>query len=117
MRRNLTKEERLSCESNVKKVFKSGQKVKTLGLSLFFIKNNLSFNRIAFSPARGFKGSVERNRVKRIFREIYRLSKYLISPGYDMVLIIYPGENGYREREKAFLYLCIKAGLINENYR
>lgn len=114
MRKSLTKKERLSAGKAVAGVFLSGQRVSAQGLKLVFIKNGLPFNRAAFSPVRGFGGSVKRNRARRVLKEIYRTNKHLFAPGYDMVLIIYPGDYGYREREKAFLSLCAKAGLSNE---
>ncbi len=115
MRKSLTKSERLSAGKAIDSVFESGRRAGSRGLKVIFSKNDLSFNRVAFSPVRRFGGSVERNKARRMFKELYRTNKHLFVPGYDVVFVIYPGEYGYREREQEFLLLCAKAGLLHED--
>ncbi len=115
MRRSLTKEERLSAGKAIESVFEKGRAASGRGLKIFYCRNELTFNRVAFSPTRKIGGSVERNKARRVMKEIFRTNKHLFMPGYDVVVVIYPGEIGYREREREFLLLCAKAGLLHED--
>ncbi len=110
MKRSLTKRERLSNRSDLKRVFTS-RKVECKGLKLLFVENELSWNRIVVCPVRRFKKAVDRNREKRVFREIYRTKKGQIRGGYDIAFIIYPGLYSFSDRCKQVSSLFKQAGL------
>ncbi len=75
MRTTLTKSERLSRQSDLKIVFASGSRSNTAGAKIVYLKNNLSYSRFAITIVRKFGNAVERNCVKRLFRELYRKNK------------------------------------------
>lgn len=54
---------------------------------LFYRKNGLGYNRISYLASKKVGNSVTRNRARRLMREAFRLSKPVISPGYDLVFI------------------------------
>jgi len=75
----------------------------------------LPYNRICFSLFKGFGNAVSRNRAKRLGREAYRLMKYRLLGGYDLILLVSPEtENNsalsYRNLQLESLFL--KAGLL-----
>lgn len=49
--------------------------------------NELSWNRIGFSVSRRVGGAVKRNRVRRLLREAYRLTRCDRAGGFDLVVI------------------------------
>jgi len=76
------------------------------------LKNDLDRNRICFSLSRNFGSAVERNRAKRLGREAYRNLRPLLRQGHDLILLVYPGDSGFRERAGQLEHLCARAGLL-----
>ena len=61
---------------------------------------------------RKYGNAVERNRAKRVVREAYRHLKPSLETGYDLIVVLYPHEDSYRNRAKQLSRLCEKAGLF-----
>lgn len=107
-----TRLERVKRSSDIKKLFKNGNKVSTKGAKFFYLPNQLGINRIAFAIPRGYGNAVQRNKSKRISREIYRHFKMSMKLGYDMILLVYPGYDDFYQRSAQFRSLCLKAGIL-----
>lgn len=107
-----TRKERVKRSSDIKKLFKLGNKLSTKGAKLFYLPNQLNINRIAFAIPRGYGNAVQRNKSKRISREVYRYYKMSLKSGYDMLLLVYPGNDDFYQRSAQFRSLCIKAGIL-----
>ena len=114
MRRSLTKQERLSRRSDIKRVFSSSRRHVCGGMKLLERENGLGRNRIAVSFVRGFGTAVERNTAKRRVREIYRNSKHSFVQGYDMIFILYPGAFSFLSRKQQMQSLLNRAGLLRD---
>jgi ribonuclease P protein component len=71
------KEEKLCSRKLIGELFESGKKVKKYPMVLIYKKKSeLERNQITFSvPKRRFKKAVDRNKIKRLLREVYRLNK------------------------------------------
>lgn len=54
---------------------------------LFYKKNGLSYNRIAFLASKKVGNSVTRNRARRLMKESYRQINERIAVGYDIIFI------------------------------
>ena len=106
--------ERIKNPADFKKLFKDGKKVSVPGAKLFFLENNLEYNRVGFPMIRGYGNAVQRNLSKRYSREVYRLLKSHLNTGYDMLILIYPGNDSFHSRCDMIRLLCKKAGLIKE---
>lgn len=115
MRTTLTKSERLSSQSDLKTIFATGSRSNTAGAKVVYLKNDLSYSRFAITLVRKFGNSVERNRAKRIFRELYRLNKNNILTGWDIIIILYPSKLSEESRKSQFFSLLRKANLKVEN--
>jgi len=78
------------------------------------LKNDLQFNRICFTTSKGYKSAVSRNRAKRLGREAFRLMKYRLEGGYDLILLVYPEADTTTlyDRERQLASLFKKAGLL-----
>ena len=56
---------------------------------------------------------MERNRARRLGREAYRHLRQELKPGYDLVLLVYPGNADFGFRMKQLRELLGRAGLFD----
>ena len=112
MRKSLTKTERLRGRSSLRRVFTEAAKSGLRGIQVYYIENNLDWNRIAVSPVRGFRNAVARNREKRICREAYRQLKHRIKTGYDLAFVLFPDRYSLSERVRQLEKIFERIGLI-----
>jgi ribonuclease P protein component len=82
--------EHLRRPADFKRVYDRRRSVSNDILILYAAPNELSHNRLGLSISRKFGGAVKRNRMRRLFREAYRLSRHQMSTGLDLVLIPRP---------------------------
>lgn len=108
------REERIKNPADFKKLFKQGKKISIPGAKLFYLENSLGFNRVGFPLIRGYGNAVNRNLSKRYSREVYRLLKSHLNTGYDMLFLVYPGNDSFHSRCDQFSLLCKKAGIFKE---
>ena len=108
------RDERIKNPADFKKLYKEGKKISIPGAKLFYLENHLEMNRVGFPLIRGYGNAVERNLSKRYSREVYRLLKSHLNTGYDMLFLIYPGNDSFHSRCDQIRLLCQKAGLIQE---
>lgn len=73
----LKKKEILRGYSAFGKIITTGKCIKSGNLSFYYVVENLQSNfvEIGFAISRKIKGSVKRNRIKRLLKEYYRLNK------------------------------------------
>ena len=81
---------------------------------LFLLPNNLGKNRIAFALPRNYGNAIKRNRCKRLSREAYRKLKAQLQTGFDMIFLVYPGNDVYETRCAMLHSLVQKAGILKE---
>ena len=112
MRKSLTKTERLIERSSIRRVFTEAAKSNDRGIRVYYIENNLEWNRIAVSPVRGFKNAVVRNREKRVCREAYRQLKHRLKTGYDLAFVLFPDRYSLSERVRQLETIFERIGLI-----
>jgi len=97
-------------------IYKKGRSVGERYIVLFYKKNNLSYNRIAFLASKKVGNSVERNRARRLMKENYRFLKSHIRNGYDLVFIARNSINGKKayDVEKSMKNAVNKAKLYKK---
>lgn len=108
-----TRDEHIKSPKEISAIFKKGNKISIYGAKLFYRENSLGYNRIAFPLPRGYGRAVDRNKSKRFSREAYRFYKLHLNTGYDMLLLIYPGNDSFHSRCSQLETLCKKAGLLS----
>ena len=121
MRFTFGKQEKLKSRKLIGQLFDEGKSVKKFPLRLVYLQTEHTSDfpaQIGFSvPKRNFKKAVDRNRIKRLLREAYRLQKndfyqQLDKPYIFMVTFIGTKEPTYLEVEQKIrevLALFLKA--------
>ena len=105
------KAERLKSSVEIQTVFRKGKKYSCGGAKLFVLPNGMERNRVVFTFPRGYGSAVERNYSRRLSREAYRLNKQNLLTGFDLTILIFPGNDSFEVREKQFQTLFNRAGL------
>lgn len=97
-------------------VYKRGRSFSNNLLVLYTYRNKKGVNRLGISISKRVGKSVERNRIKRLIKEICRLNIENIKTGYDLVFIARNLSNGksYAEIDNSIKNLIKKAGLYNK---
>lgn len=111
------------------RVYKRGSFKAGRYIVIYVLKNSLSYNRIGISTGKKVGNSVQRNRIKRLLKECYRLSEINISTGYDIVISVKASTReakkpnnkikavslpNFFELDKEFKKLIEKLGILNK---
>lgn len=104
---------RLKKQKDFEGVFKNGRGFKQDLLYLKVKKNSLKSTRFGFIVSKKFsKKAVDRNKIKRILREIVRENIPIIKTGFDVVIVVNPGaEKNFEKLGLMIDKLFKKAGL------
>src|SRR5690242_16493418 len=99
MRFTFSKNERLSSQKEIDQLFKEGKSLNSPPLKLIWFKKEIPDSSIPYVqvmfgvPKKNFSRAVDRNRIKRLMRESYRLSKNELfekigsDAGYNVALL------------------------------
>jgi ribonuclease P protein component len=79
--------EHLRRPAEFQRVYDRRRSVSDDRLIVYACDNDLPYNRLGLSVSRKYGGAVQRNRLRRLFREAYRLTKHDLPTGLDLVLI------------------------------
>ena len=83
----LPKEYRLRRPAEFRRVYDRKRSVSDAWLIVYGCENGLSHNRLGLSVSRKHGPAVHRNRLRRLFREAFRLTRHQTPTGLDLVLI------------------------------
>lgn len=85
-------------------------------LVVYYRPNRRDHNRLGVTVSTKIGHAVIRNRIRRRFREIFRLSQPKMKQGYDFIIVARTRASHvtYRELERAFLQVCGKLGVLEE---
>ena len=108
------KAEHLTRAADFARVFSKGGSLANDLIVLKTLSNSLPQSRFGITVGRRVGGAVVRNRVKRLLREIMRMTH--LRPGWDIVLIARPpaASARYARLEKAAKALLARAQVIDE---
>ena len=98
-----------------RRLYRKGASAANRYLVLYCRKNGTDRNRVGLTVSAKLGHAVQRNRVRRRLREIYRLHEGQFLRGWDLVVVVRGrGINaGYRELENAYLSLAKGLSLLS----
>ncbi|WP_196887184.1 ribonuclease P protein component [Aureivirga sp. CE67] len=106
MKFTFRKEEKLKSKKLIEKLFAEGEHVKSFPLRMIYVKADHDYEKIfqvgVSVSKRNFKKAVDRNRIKRLMREAYRLNKHLLEKEITekyVCMFIYTGRDEWKYAE------------------
>ena len=109
MRNTLGKQERLKSKKLIEKLYAEGDSVKTFPLRMMYVQTAHTSEfpcQVGVSVAkRNYKLAVDRNRLKRLMRETYRLQKQIVYNNLDEPYVFMISYIGREEIKYEDLYL------------
>jgi ribonuclease P protein component len=79
--------ETLKKNQDFQEIYNYGKKTFGIYSLIFFKKNKLNYTRAGFVVSKKIGNAVCRNRLKRLFKEYYRLNEKNILKGYDIIIV------------------------------
>jgi ribonuclease P protein component len=105
----LPKDDLLRKSREFAQVYRKGRRLQGAGFSLLFLANNLTASRLGISVHRLIRGAVRRNRIKRMFREVFRLHRDVFPQSCDIVVTVRPD---FACPATSLLQAAVKAALV-----
>ena len=83
-------------------------------LVLYARRNRTGTNRVGITVSKKLGKAHIRNRIRRRFREVYRLNEEKFQPGWDIVVVARAKalDAPFDQLVKSYLYLAKKAGIL-----
>ena len=99
-----------------KRLYNKGKSAASQCAVVYCRRNGRQENRLGVTVSTKIGGAVQRNRIRRRLKEIYRLNEDKITPGYDVVIVARMRSRyaGYREIETSVLSLFQKLKLTSQ---
>lgn len=99
-----------------RRIYQKGRSFVTPQLVVYVRGNHLGSNRLGLTTGVKIGGAVQRNRVRRRLREIYRLNQSRLRQGNDLIIVARTRAvtASYRELEQSFLRAADKLQLKKE---
>jgi ribonuclease P protein component len=85
LKERLRPNERIRRRVEFQQVYDRGARVQGRFATLFLLPNQLTVGRLGIAATKRLGGAVQRNRAKRLIREMFRRHK--VAPGFDVVII------------------------------
>ncbi len=106
--------ERLRKNIHFKKVYRHGKSLATNNIVLFFKKNGDDKNYLGISINKKVGNSVQRHRLKRIYKEAFKKIKGNIEEGYDFIIVARRGAGliSFHEAVQDLLKLLSRGKLL-----
>jgi len=79
--------EHLRRPSDFRRVYKGRRSASDEWLLVYGRENGLAYSRLGLSVSRKVGGAVQRNRLRRLYREAFRLTRSDLPAGLDLILI------------------------------
>lgn len=85
-RADLPRDVRLLRRSEYDAVYRESRRRSSREFAIFLRSNGLPFSRFGWSVKKALGTAVRRNRIRRRLREIVRLHRHEVAPGWDVVI-------------------------------
>jgi ribonuclease P protein component len=77
--------ERIRRRAEFQEIYERGARIHGRYATVFVLPNRRSVGRLGIAATKKLGGAVQRNRAKRLIREVFRRNK--IAPGFDIVVV------------------------------
>lgn len=117
-KQDFSKSEHIKKRELFARLFKHGRYFKVKDFSLRVIENNLCISRLGISiQSKVFGKAVDRNKIKRLIRDVFRRNKADLLKGYDVIVrpkFLHLINIGYNNIQEQLLELFKKAGIYKK---
>jgi ribonuclease P protein component len=99
------KSHRILKRETFRRTYEDGKKYQAKYFTAFLISNQRESSRLGITVTRKTGKSVDRNRSRRLVREVFRKNKWRVPPGVDIVINVKDTLNraGYDDLEQDFV--------------
>ena len=99
-----------------RRIYRKGKSVVAPTMVLYCQKNRQGRTRLGITVSTKLGKAVVRNRVRRRLREIWRLNKQDMEPGWDIILVarVRAVDTSYQKLDKTYRRLLEEVGLLKE---
>ena len=96
---------RLTSRRQYLRVYEQGRRVRSASFTIFGLANTAGHCRLGITVTRKVGGAVQRNRLKRVLREVFRTHRAEMDPALDLVVNVRREMigRGYPEVEREFV--------------
>mgnify|MGYP001533395844 FL=1 len=100
-----------------RRIYRKGKSAVSPQLVIYCQRNRRGHSRLGVSVSTKLGCAVVRNRVRRRIREIYRLNKAKMLPGYDLIVVarVRVVETDYQKLDRTYLRLLEQLDLLRED--
>ncbi len=100
-----------------RRIYRKGKSAVSPQLVIYCQRNRRGHSRLGVSVSTKLGCAVVRNRVRRRIREIYRLNKAKMLPGYDLIVVarVRAVEMDYQKLDRTYLRLLEQLDLLRED--
>ena len=104
----------LKKNSDFRRLYSKGKSAVNPYMVVYCRRNSAHVNRLGYTVSTKLGHAVQRNRVRRRLREIYRLNAPALKSGWDIVIVARAKsiDARYSRMNEAFLALCGKLSLL-----
>ena len=100
-----------------RRIYRKGKSAVSPQLVIYCQRNRRGHSRLGVSVSTKLGCAVVRNRVRCRIREIYRLNKAKMLPGYDLIVVarVRAVETDYQKLDRTYLRLLEQLDLLRED--
>ena len=84
----MEKAKKIKKKYEFKILFSKGKFFGSRNLTMYILKNELDYNRFAIAVGKKIGKAVQRNRIKRLIRENYRIMENNMKKGYNILISV-----------------------------
>ena len=97
-----------------RRLYNKGKSAASQCVVVYCRRNRKTENRLGITVSTKIGGAVQRNRVRRRLKEIYRLNEEKLTPGFDVVVVARVRSRyvSYSELETSVIYLFKKLNIM-----
>jgi len=96
-----------------KRIYNKGKSTTSKFVAVYCMKNHSAVNKLGITVSTKIGGAVQRNRIRRRLKEIYRLNEHILCKGFNIVIVARQRSRyaKWSELQSSVLYLFKKLNL------